>query len=118
MLQTELSGGWHCTGNVPDAQARLRHFVQRLGMRVIAEQPGEIHVRQGSWLARVCGPRFSRSRWLPMRAVIKLRTLTAGVAVRANIAADSPRAGLNPRLATKYRTYFAAWLTDLQHQIR
>lgn len=77
MARVELSEGWLAHGDVAGLQAAANRFFHRRGMRVIGEQAGETHVRQGSWLARLFEP-VAPAAWLSNRAVVKLAQTNEG----------------------------------------
>lgn len=104
------------TGDVASLQVAARHFFHRRGMWVIGEQPGEVHVRQGSWLGRALGP-FAPAAWLSKRAVVKLARTEDGVSVRVSIEEATSVQRLSPRRADKYRAYFARWVNELRAEL-
>ena len=114
MARIDFSDGWTASGSVSSLQAALNTFFRAWSMRVVGEQPGEVHARQGWWPARVFGGRLSPPAWLPKRAVVKLRADGGGVAVRASIEESSPASALSHRLMDKYRDYFTRWMDALK----
>jgi hypothetical protein len=119
MARVDLSDGWAVSGSVGGLQAVLRGFFEQHKMRVIGEQAGEMHVRQGfPWLTRVTRGWLTPSRWLPKRAVVKLNPAEGGVALRASIEEASPLRALSPRIQERYRTYFAWWMAELKSQVK
>jgi hypothetical protein len=116
MARVELSEGWTASGDIAGLQAAAHRFFRRHGMRVIGEQPGEVHARQGSWLARVFGP-LARSSWLPKRAVVKLAQTEDGVAVRISIEEASSARRLSARRMEKYHAYFVWWVNELKAEL-
>jgi hypothetical protein len=114
--RVELSEGWLARGDVTSLQAAAKHFFHRHGMRVIGEQAGEIHLRQGSWLARVFGP-LAPSAWLSKRAVVKFAQTEEGVSVRASIEEETSAGCLSPRLMEKYHSYFVRWINELKAEL-
>lgn len=116
MARVELSEGWLASGDVTGLQAAANRFFQRRGMRVIGEQSGETHVRQGWWPARVLGP-FAPAAWLAKRAVVKFAPTKGGVAVRVSIEEATAAGQLSPRLMDKYRAYFVRWVKELRAEL-
>jgi hypothetical protein len=118
MERVELSQGWTARGSVDGVQVALNAFLREWGMRVVGEQTGEVHARQGSWLGRVLGPRLSPAGWLPALAVVRFKTGDGGVEVRATIGDASPAGALSPRTMDKYRDYFTRWMAALKARLR
>ncbi len=119
MTRIELSDGWTAGGSIDGLEAALRSFFKKHQMRVIGEQAGEMHVRQGfAWLARLLGARLAPPRWLPKRATVKLHQAGGGVAVRVSIEEASTSKALSQRLQEKYQTYFDWWMAQLKAAIR
>jgi hypothetical protein len=118
MARIDFSDGWTASGTVSSLQAALNSFFRAWSMRVVGEQAGEVHARQGWWLVRVFGGRLSPPGWLPKRAVVKLRPDGSRVAVRASIEESSPTAALSHRLMDKYRDYFTRWMEALKTVLR
>ena len=116
MARVELSDGWLAHGDVAGLQAVTNRFFQSRGMRVIGEQAGEVHVRQGWWPARALGP-FAPAAWLAKRAVVKLAPTDEGVAVRVSIEEATTAGHLSPRLMDKYRAYFVRWVNELKAEL-
>ena len=117
MARVSLSESWAVTGSVHNVQTDLTAFLRGWGMRVVGEQAGEVHARQGRWAARVLGPRLSPAGWLPALAVVRFETGGGGVTVRVTIGEASPAAALSPGLEAKYRAYFARWMAALKARI-
>jgi hypothetical protein len=118
MARVEVSDGWTAGGSVTALQAALRAFLRGHSMRVVGEQTGEVHARQGWWPARVLGGRWSPPGWLPKRAVVKLRPADGRVEVRASIEESSAARTLSHRLMDKYRDYFTRWMGELKAVLR
>ncbi|MBY0460875.1 MAG: hypothetical protein K2V38_26445 [Gemmataceae bacterium] len=118
MARVDVSKGWTAQGSVPGVQSALNEFLLAWGMRVVGEQDGEVHARQGRWLGRVLGPRLSPAGWLPALAVVRFEPGDGGVAVRATIGEASSAAQLSPRLMDKYRDYFERWVGGLKVALR
>ena len=116
MARVELSEGWLAHGDVTGLQAAAHRFFDRRGMRVIGEQAGEVHVRQGWWLARLFGP-LAPAAWLAKRAVVKFAQTEEGVAVRVSIEEATTAGHLSPRLMDKYRAYFVRWVNELKAEL-
>lgn len=109
MARVERSEGWTVAGSVSGVQAGLTGFLRAWGMRVVGEQTGETHARQGWWPARVLGPRVAAGP-----GGRPVRVGGRGVAVRAAIGEASPAAPLSPRVEDKYRAYFAVGGTTIR----
>jgi hypothetical protein len=119
MSTLERSEAWAASGNVDVLQMSLNVFFRKHRMRVIGEQPGEAHVRQGfPRLARWLRGHFLLQRWLPKRAHVKLHSDERGVAVRACIEDCYARPELSSRLERRYRRYFDWWMAELRKHIR
>jgi len=102
-------------GEVGFLQSKVHEFFKNRKMRVVGEQAGEVHARQGSpWLARLFGVRWSRPGWLPKRAFVKLKRGEKGVTVRAEIEDSSTLQEVGPVLRDKYQAYFERWMEDLK----
>jgi hypothetical protein len=118
MARVEVSDGWIAGGSVTSLQAAVRAFLQARSMRVVGEQAGEVHARQGWWPVRVVGGRWSPPGWLPARAVVKFRLADGQVAVRASIEESSAARRLSHRVMDKYRDYFTRWMGELKAALR
>ncbi len=118
MARVDVSEGWNAGGHASGVQAGLNRFLREWGMRVVGEQPGEIHARQGRWPARILGPRLSPAGWLPALAVVRFESGSSGVAVRATIGEASPADALSPSAEAKYRDYFVRWMAALKARLR
>ena len=117
MTRVDVSEGWTAGASVRGAQTALSAFLREWGMRVVGEQPGEVHARQGRWLGRILGPRFAPAAWLPARAVVRYEPGDRGLAVRATIGEASAAAALDPRAEAKYRDHFARWMAALRTRL-
>lgn len=120
MTRVDVSEGWTADGSVSGVQAALNAFLREWGMRVVGEQPGEVHARQGRWLGRVLGPRLAPAGWLPALAVVRFERGEPGERgpkVRATIGEASPAAALDPRAEAKYRDHFARWMAALKARV-
>jgi len=118
MARIDVSDSWTAQGSVVGLQATLNNFLRARSMRVVGEQPGEVHARQGWWPARVFGGRLSPAGWLPKRALVKLRPEGSRVVVRASIEESSAAGALSHRLMDKYRDYFTRWMDALKTVLR
>jgi hypothetical protein len=117
MSRVEASDGWTADGTVAGLQATVNGFFREQGMRVVGEQPGEVHARRRtSWLTRRLG-RLAPCGWLPQRAVVKLRSEDGGVAVRASVEEEAAPGVLGQRLTAKYRGHFARWMNELKARL-
>jgi hypothetical protein len=103
---------------VDTVQRVLNAFLREWNMRVVGEQAGEIHARQGFWLSRALGPRLTPARWLPALAVVRFQSASDGVAVRATIGEASSASTLSQWTEVKYRDYFALWMAALKSLLR
>jgi hypothetical protein len=118
MTHSECSESWIATGDVISLQSRVREFFKKHQMRIIGEQAGEVHARQGSvLLTQIFGARLALSRWLPKLAFVKLKNADKGVTVRAAIGNGEAQTDLSPRLRAKYDAYFELWMKGLKSQI-
>ncbi len=114
MARVDLSKEWSASGSVSGVQTDLNRFLREWGMRVVGEQLGEVHARQGRWLARLFGSRLSPAGWLPALAVVRFESGGDGLMVRTTIGESSPASVLSPRVEAKYRAYFVRWMAALK----
>lgn len=117
MIRVDVSENWTAAGSVVTVQAELNKFLRAWGMRVVGEQSGEIHARQGWWLGRVLGPRLVPAGWLPALAVVRFEREGGRLAVRATIGEASLPEVLDPRMEAKYRDHFARWMAALRARL-
>jgi hypothetical protein len=118
MTHPEFSESWTATGDVSSLQSRVREFFKKHKMRIIGEQAGEVHARQGSaLLTQFFGARLALARWLPKLAFVKLKNADKGVTVRAGIGNGEAQTELSPRLRARYDAYFEWWMRGLKSQI-
>lgn len=72
MTHAEFNETWTATGEIKSLQSKVRECFKKHKMRIIGEQAGEVHARQGSaFLTRIFGARLALSRWLPKLIFVK-----------------------------------------------
>jgi hypothetical protein len=118
MARVDLSENWTASRSESAARGELNRFLREWGMWVVGEQRGEVHARQGWWLARILGPGLSPAGWLPALAVIRFESGDGGVAIRATIGEASPANALSRRAEDKYRDYFIRWMDALKAHLK
>jgi hypothetical protein len=117
MTRVDVSESWTAAGSVNTTQVELNKFLRAWGMRVVGEQPGEVHARQGRWLGRLLGTRLAPAAWLPALAVVRFERGGGRLAVRATIGEASTAASLDPRVEAKFQDHFARWMAALRARL-